>query len=93
MYNYQKNDIYWMDSIKDKIDNESNIITVDYNEYNHITLNNVEYLLYNNRLRVNNECDNDLNTYKLELKYYGGHIISQVGLGKTIIVLYHIFIS
>ena len=90
LYNYQKNDIYWMDSIKDKIDNESNIITVDYNEYNHITLNNVEYLLYNNRLRVNNECDNDLNTYKLELKYYGGHIISQVGLGKTIIVLYHI---
>lgn len=84
LYNYQKQDIIWMKSIENNVDNKCNIIEYDYCE---------EYKVLDDCYL----CDNILspcktiyeNTPRL-LEYYGGNIISEVGLGKTIITLYYI---
>ena len=87
LYNYQKGDITWMKKIETNIDNGNNIISYETRPFYNV-LNN-EFLLYNNLLFPQGILNNN---YKLtdSFKYYGGNIISEVGLGKTFICLYHI---
>ena len=84
LYNYQKQDIIWMKSIENNVDNGCNIIKYDYcEEYKVLD----DYYLCNDILSPYKTIYE--NTPRL-LEYYGGNIISEVGLGKTIITLYYI---
>lgn len=86
LYNYQKQDIIWMKSIEDNVDNGCNIIEYDYSqEYKVPVLD--DYYLYNGILSSNKTI---YEKTKRLFKYYGGNIISEVGLGKTIVTLYYI---
>lgn len=93
LYNYQKQDIIWMKSIENNVDNGCNIIEYDYSqEYKVHVLD--DYYLYNGILSSNKTILSSNKTIcektKRLFKYYGGNIISEVGLGKTIVTLYYI---
>lgn len=87
LYNYQKDDINWMNLIESNVKDNTNIIKFT-NSPTYSVLNN-EFLLYNWTLFPVNLINN---MYKNEVtfRYYGGNLISEMGLGKTLIVLYHI---
>jgi SNF2 family DNA or RNA helicase len=87
LYNYQKADINWMKGIEKNIDSGDNIISYDITPFYNVL--DDEFILYNNNL-FPQEIFN--NSYKQtnSFKYFGGNIISEVGLGKTMICLYHI---
>lgn len=87
LYNYQLADIEWMSKIETDVLNNNNIIKYQYTPAYGV-LNN-QFLLHNNNLFPNYFDINAYNT-SIEFKYYGGNIISEVGLGKTLVVLYHI---
>jgi len=88
LYEYQKNDIKWMNNIKSKIDNNDNILSIEQSVFYNKILDNKEYLIYNNTILPNKVQQKITNT--LNIRYYGGNIISEVGLGKSLIVLSHI---
>ena len=88
LYNYQENDIKWMNYIKSKIDNNDNIISIDQPIFYNKILDNQEYLIYNNTILPNTNTHNIYNTSNI--RYYGGNIISEVGLGKSLVILSHI---
>lgn len=91
LYEYQKNDLKWMNLIKSKIDNNDNILSIEQSLFHYKKFNNdEEYLIYNNIILPKNH---DNLTTKFNIKYYGGNIVSEVGLGKTLIVLSHILHS
>ena len=87
LYNYQKADIMWMRKIEQDVIEERNTITYEYSP-SYGVLDN-QFLLHNYSLFP---IYFNVENYKIsvQLKYYGGNIISEVGLGKTLIVLYHI---
>ena len=87
LYNYQKSDITWMKGIEKNIDSGKNIISYDITPFYNVL--NDEFLLYNNNLFPQGILNNSYTQTNL-FKYFGGNIISEVGLGKTLICLYHI---
>lgn len=91
LYNYQKQDVQWMKNIEDEIDNNRNIIFYNNSSLYYVLNNN--FLIYNSTLFPNNNTTNEICQNKISFTYYGGNLISEVGLGKTIIALYHIFSS
>lgn len=100
LYNYQKNDVSWMFDIENDIISNNNIITCKKNCREIYNINNENYAILENysptkkfnkylqkidesfRIQETNLCNN--------YNYYGGNIISQVGLGKTLITLYFV---
>ena len=88
LYEYQKNDIKWMNDIKVKIDNNENILSIEESVFYNKILDDEEYLIYNNTILPNTVQQKITNT--VNVKYYGGNIVSEVGLGKSLIVLSHI---
>jgi SNF2 family DNA or RNA helicase len=88
LYEYQKNDIKWMNDIKAKIDNDENILSVEESVFYNKVLDNEDYLIYNNTILPNTVQQKITNT--VNVKYYGGNIVSEVGLGKSLIILSHI---
>lgn len=89
LYDYQKNDIKWMNSIKNKIDSNENILQLEQSVFYNKQLDGTDYLIYNGTILPN--LNNQLTTKNINIKYYGGNIVSEVGLGKTLVVLGHIF--
>ena len=89
LYDYQKNDIRWMNKLKEQIDAGENILSIEQSVFYNKTLDGSEYLLYNGTILPN--LNNQVTTKRINLKYYGGNIVSEVGLGKTLVVLGHIF--
>lgn len=87
LYNYQLSDIEWMNKIESNVLDENNVVKYQYTPAYGVANN--QFLLHNGNLFPNYF---DINTYNtsVEFRYYGGNIISEVGLGKTLIVLYHI---
>ena len=90
LYNYQINDVKWMKSIENNIDNNTNIISYDklssFTTYDSNFIIKEEYSLIPSNDVIHSstkEC----------FKYYGGNLTSDVGLGKTLICLYHILSS
>lgn len=90
LYEYQKHDILWMKTIEDKVKNRQNLIKYNYNLIYPI-LNNKFILLNHNIFPVwlLNETPDFLKA-SINIKYYGGNLISKIGLGKTIVSLYNI---
>jgi len=87
LYNYQKNDINWMINLENMIINNENHIDYKYSIIQPV-LNN-EYVLINDQIMPATFINTNYNTTE-EFYFYGGNLISEVGLGKTIIMLYHI---
>ena len=84
LYNYQKQDIMWMKTIEDNVDNGNNIIEYSYSkEYKVLD----DYYLHDDIL---SSIKDEHIMPMAKVKYYGGNIISEVGLGKTLITLYYI---
>lgn len=86
LYNYQKNDIEWMSNIKNNIDSNNNNIELVYNDYHQVILDNIEYVMFDKTLLQNINI-NAIKDSICIVKYYGGNIITEIGLGKTLIVL------
>lgn len=87
LYNYQRDDINWMNLVELKVKDNTNLIKFTHSPTYSVL--NDEFLLYNWSLfpvGLINE------TYKNEVsfRYYGGNLVSEMGLGKTLIVLYYI---
>ena len=87
LYNYQKADITWMKNLEKNIDDGNNIISYNITPFYNVL--NDEFLLYNNNLFPQGILNNSY-TQTNSFKYFGGNIISEVGLGKTLICLHHI---
>lgn len=87
LFNYQINDILWMNDLVNKIENNNNVIKLDYNAYHNLIFTNqidktitYKFVLYNNILLYNNIDINDKASE--EILYKGGNLISVMGLGK-----------
>jgi SNF2 family DNA or RNA helicase len=89
LYNYQIDDINWMKTIEKSILENNNMI-----EYKSSLAYEVskDLIIYNNTLLPKEMSTDLLNSSVINksFKYYGGNLISEVGLGKTVIALYHI---
>ncbi len=93
LFNYQKNDIKWMNKIENNILDNNNVIIYNYIEDDIFNINNNQYCIKygaNEKHHYLAKCNNDQNIIYTNYKYYGGNIISQVGLGKTLITLHYI---
>lgn len=88
LYDYQKKDIIWMQNIEDNVDNNMNFISYDSSSM-FFVLNNDFVIQDSNLIQYTNNIDKK----NISFKYYGGNLISDVGLGKTITALYHLFSS
>jgi len=88
LYEYQKNDIIWMKNIEDKIKNKDNTISFEYSLVQNIM--NDAFVIINGTILPSSliKKQNNITNY---FSFFGGNLISEVGLGKTIITLYHIF--
>jgi len=88
LYDYQVHDINWMSSIENDVINDRNII----NHFHNISTRVVDdkFALLNNNLYPTWLIDGANLTRKREIRYYGGNLVSEVGLGKTLVSLYHI---
>jgi SNF2 family DNA or RNA helicase len=90
LYEYQKNDIIWMNAIQNNIDLNINTITINESSSHKRLLDNQNYLICHRQNSIIQSNSPTLCTYPSTITYYGGNIISEVGLGKTLIILSHI---
>ena len=87
LFEYQKNDILYFKHIENNVVLNNNIINYKINT--NIPILDNKYILtadYN----VYPNVELSVNLYTKKINYYGGNIISEMGLGKTLIVLYSI---
>lgn len=99
LFDYQKRDVAWMQTIEDKIASNDNVISYDYS-YAEPMLDN-RFVMVNDTLfpkwimDTNSTSGNCIDSFRIhrEFKYFGGNIVSEVGLGKTVVSLYHILAS
>lgn len=88
LFNYQKNDILWMQNIEDNVKNGNNKITYSFSEIHQIL--DLDYVLYHDTILNKGLIDLNAKSREETFVYNGGNLISEVGLGKTIVSLYHI---
>ncbi|NBU33968.1 hypothetical protein EB118_03120 [bacterium] len=89
LFNYQLADVKWMDKIENEIDDDNNQINFVYSQVIPIF---EESILYQNTIILPAQYfSNVVYNNKVSFKFFGGNIISEVGLGKTLTALYHIF--
>ena len=89
LYNYQINDIIWMKNIENKILRNKNTICYKYSNIKKIL--NDEFVIINDNIILPSNIIDKKKYNDIKFKYFGGNIISEVGLGKTIIALSYIF--
>ena len=78
LYNYQKNDIHWMKQIETDVDSGNNVI-----EYNYTTsYDALNYFIVLNNNLIPKQFGIMQNYQTNRFEYYGGNLISEVGLGK-----------
>lgn len=91
LYEYQNNDIVWMKNIQNNIDLGLNKITINESFIHQKCLNNQNYLICNTNNSIIQQHNSPTSlTQPYSITYYGGNIISEVGLGKTLIILSYI---
>lgn len=88
MYNYQKQDVEWMKSIESMIDSNVNKVDFDYSIVGDIHKD--KFILLNEHLLPSQLFDSSKYNFKSHVNFYGGSLISSVGLGKSIVTLFHI---
>lgn len=87
LYNYQLNDINWLNSIKTNVDSKLN--TIEYNSSPYVNfdfgkdINEQQCIYYQNKLIPGINCSSN----KQILEFTGGYLINSMGLGKTVTML------
>lgn len=87
LYNYQLNDINWLNDIKKRIDSKLN--TIEYKSSPYVNFDfgkgftEQSAIYYQNRLLPGINCADNVHT----LEYNGGYLINSMGLGKTVTIL------
>jgi SNF2 family DNA or RNA helicase len=89
LYNYQINDILWIEKLEKTVRNGSNHITYDYK----VAAPIIDSRLYLFKGELHSFPGIENITCTASIVYQGGNLISDVGLGKTVIALYSIFKS
>jgi len=89
LYNYQKKDVEWMMEIEKMVDDNTNKISYDYSPIYPVL--DGEFYIYNENIIPSCVIAEVVNTKSLSFK--GGNIISEVGVGKTLVALYAIIKS
>ena len=90
LFDYQFQDIEWMRNLEYKIINEDNKISFSY--ITEIECVNERFVFNCKKLKpISSKKSNSIKTDTIE--YFGGNLISDLGLGKTLIALYHIISS
>ena len=89
LYDYQKDDIKWLKMIQERIDTNKNIISYEYPAYLKLELKDEEGNISDNQIYYcNYNFRKDIGQiHKSNFRYYGGNLISEMGLGKSIIML------
>ena len=90
LYNYQMEDTIWMKNLEDSVRREDNNIHLQYSQIIPIFENSV---IFQNIVFPKMFFNEKITSIDIHLKYYGGNLISEVGLGKTLSALYHAFRS
>lgn len=88
LYKYQINDINWMNYIETNIQNNNNVIKYSYSPAYNVLHD--EFSVYNYSLFPIGLINDGFKS-EISFKYYGGNLISEMGLGKTLIALYYVF--
>lgn len=83
LYQYQKDDIAWLKMIQNRIDTNQNTIEYTYKPYTQLALVNNEPICYS-YYSFRKGCKSSRRT---TYQYYGGNLISEMGLGKSIVML------
>ena len=73
LFEYQKCSVHWM------VNKEKNKHTISYNMNDEIIMGNVFYDMYNQKFNLIND--------RKKLTFYGGGVIDEVGLGKTLQII------
>lgn len=81
LFDYQYNDVSWIKYIEDNVDRNLNNLEYTLKPYYNI-LNNYIMDVYNT-VHINVDTHYSIKTGK----YYGGNLISEMGVGKTLVVL------
>lgn len=89
LFQYQKNDIVWMRNIEREIEQYRNVITHHYSLKEPVL--DDQFVLFRDDIFPAWVFNGNEMRKTTKIEYYGGNIISKVGLGKTLICLYHIF--
>ncbi len=87
LYPYQLQDLQWMDTIENAVRNNQNSIIYSFSIMKKVV--NDQFVMFNQTLipaSYINDSTHKLNT----ITFRGGNIISEVGLGKTIVALSHL---
>lgn len=88
LFDYQKADLDWMRDLEDSIDNGTNTFTHTF-PLSYPVFNN-SFVLFNTSLYPAEFINEKALSKTLTITYNGGNLISEIGLGKTIVSLYHI---
>lgn len=88
LFNYQLSDLQWMRDIEDSISKGTNTITHTY-PLSYPVFHN-SFLLFNSMLYPINLINQSALVKTTTITYCGGSLISEIGLGKTIVSLCHI---
>jgi SNF2 family DNA or RNA helicase len=86
LYNYQKEDVEWMIEIEKMVDDKKNKISYDYSPIYPVL--DGEFYIYNENIIPSCVIAEVVNNRVFSFK--GGNIISEVGVGKTLVALYAI---
>jgi hypothetical protein len=83
LYNYQKEDVEWMIEIEKMVDDKKNKISYDYSPIYPVL--DGEFYIYNENIIPSCVIAEVVNNRVFSFK--GGNIISEVGVGKTLVAL------
>lgn len=89
LYEYQKSDVQWMKYIEHNIETGNNVIQFSYSPITHVL--DGKLVLFNNILLPRWLISDNVVDCKDSFRYLGGNLISEMGLGKTIVCFSHIF--
>lgn len=85
LYNYQIENIKWMENIENKVRQNQNII--DYSYSLHETLPELHSYIVKDKFYPIDDNNTHIINYDNQLQYFGGCLIDEMGLGKTLCML------
>lgn len=89
LYEYQKSDVNWMKYIESNVESGNNEIQFSYSPITHVL--DGKLVLFNNILLPRWLIADKVVDCKDSFRYLGGNLISEMGLGKSIVCLSRIF--
>ncbi|NBO99434.1 MAG: hypothetical protein EBU90_04805 [Proteobacteria bacterium] len=89
LYNYQQHDIEWMLELTEEVDRNENVIEYSYPLTTHVL--DEQFVLFNNNVYPTWILNEQRVTGQKKIRFFGGSLTSQVGLGKTIVSLFYLF--